>query len=181
MFAAAIGIISSAILFAGDKSADELSKESTEFCKATGKDGAPTPQTIIAKVKEGAALLAKEGLAAFPKFKGNDSKFIFNGTYIWIHDINGVMRMHPIKYKMEGKPYLNLKDRKGKMFFVEMNNVAKENPAGGWVEYVWPKPGQKGVAQKISFVKLVKVGKEELIVGCGIYDMTKADIDKALK
>ncbi len=163
------------------KSEAEINKESIAKCKATAKDGAPTPQKIMEKVNEGCELLAKEGLKAFVKFKGSDSPFFFNGAYIWIHDMKGVMRMHPIKYKLDGKPVLTLKDRKGKMLFLEMNKTAKANPNGGWVEYVWPKPGEKAASQKISFVKAVKVGNETLVVGCGVYDITKADVDKAMK
>ncbi|MHC4885229.1 MAG: cache domain-containing protein [Planctomycetota bacterium] len=123
--------------------------------------------------------MEKEGEAAFAKFKGKGSDFIFCGTYIWIHDMTGVMRMHPIKWKMEGRALLNLKDRKGKMFFVEMNKKAGES-GSGWVEYVWPKPGEKAVSQKISYIKLAKHGDQEYVIGCGVYDLTEADVQKAL-
>ena len=156
----------------------ELSKETIAYCASTAKDKA-TPKLIMEKVNKAAELVAKDGVAAFPKFKGNGSEFLFAGTYIWIHDINGVMKMHPIKYKMEGKRLLNLKDRKGKMIFVEMNKVAKENGAG-WVEYVWPKPGEKAVSPKTSYVKYVKKGDLELIIGCGVYDLTEAEVKKQL-
>lgn len=94
--------------------------------------------------------------------------------------MDGVMHMHPIKPAMEGKPLLTLKDKNGYMLFVEMNKKAKESGAG-WVEYVWPKPGQKDVAPKISYVKLVKHGDKEYVVGCGVYDWTLAKIEEALK
>ena len=100
-----------------------LAAESEAKCVATEKDK-PTPQQIVDKVKEGAALVAKEGKAAFIKFRGKDSPFIFGGTYIWIHDKDGVMQMHPVKPKMESKPLLGLKDANGKTFFVDMNKAA---------------------------------------------------------
>jgi len=80
---------------------------------------------IMDKVDKAAALLQKEGKAAFTKFKGKDSEFIFAGTYVWIHDLSGTMRVHPIKYKMEGQNYVDLKDSNGKLFFIAINETAK--------------------------------------------------------
>ena len=81
---------------------DELAKESEAACVASASTKA-TPQMIMDKVEKATALLQKEGKAAFPKFKGKDSEFIFAGTYVWIHDLSGFMRVHPVKYKMEGQ------------------------------------------------------------------------------
>ena len=164
---------------AEETAADKLSAESTEYVKSTEKD-AVTPQLIIEKVEAAAKLIAKEGDAAFSKFKGKGSDFLFSGTYIWIHDMTGKMLMHPIKHKMEGKALLNLKDKNGKLFFVEMNKIAKEDGAG-WVEYVWPKPGETEVSPKISYVKLATKGKKEYIIGCGVYDLTIDQVKKALE
>lgn len=176
-----VNLMASGISMAADEdpAAAKLAEESTAYSVETEKDAAAvTPQMIMEKVDAAAKLIEAEGVAAFPKFKGKGSEYIFAGTYIWIHDMTGVMRMHPLKHKMEGTPLLGLKDKNGKMFFVEMNEIAKKG--GGWVEYVWPKPGAKEVSPKISYVKLAKHGEEEFVIGCGIYDQTLADIEKKL-
>lgn len=160
-----------------DKSPEELAKESEEACAASAKTK-PTVEMITDKVNKACALLAKEGKGAFPKFKGKDSEFIFAGTYIWIHDMNGVMLMHPIKYKLDGKNVTGLKDTAGKFLFVEMNKVCKEKGAG-WVDYMWPKPGETEPSRKVSYVKLVKTPDgNELVAGCGVYDLPAAEVDK---
>ncbi len=161
------------------QSQEELAKESTAACVAS-ESTKPTPQMVMDKVEKAAALLQKEGKAAFPKFKGKDSEFIFAGTYIWIHDMTGTMRMHPIMYKMEGKNYIDLKDATGKLFFTVMNEVAKTKGAG-WVDYMWPKPGEKTPSLKVSYVKLVKADGEDLVVGCGIYDVPPEEVQKLTK
>jgi cytochrome c len=167
-------------LFAlADKTPDELAKETEEACEATAATK-PTPQMIMDKVNQACALLQKEGKAGFSKFQGKDSQFVFAGTYIWIHDMAGVMRMHPIKYKMNGQSLVDFKDSNGKRFFNEMNKVAKEK-GSGWVDYMWPKPGVKEPSQKVSFVKLCNVQGEDLVVGCGVYDLPAADVQKLLK
>lgn len=161
------------------KSAEALAKEGEEFSAATAKDK-PTPELVMEKVNKAALLLEKEGKAAFPKFKGKNSEFIFGGTYIWIHDMNGIMRMHPIKYKMEGQHLIGLKDINGKRFFTVMNKVAKEK-GSGWVDYMWPKPGETTQSQKVSYVKYCKVDNEEMVLGCGIYDLSAEEISRLTK
>ncbi len=161
------------------KSAEELAAESEAFCTSTRKEGTTPPSLIVSKVEEGCRLLQKEGTAAFDKFKGTGSPFIFQGTYIWIHSQkNTTMLMHPIKFKMEGKRLIGLKDKKGKRFFSVMNKLVKENGAG-WVEYLWPKPGTKDIVRKISYVKgCMSADGVAMILGCGIYNADAADLSK---
>lgn len=161
------------------KSAEELLKESEEYCASTANDK-PTPALLMEKVNKASELLSKEGTAAFPKFYGKGSEFIFAGTYIWIHSLtSGNMILHPMKPKLMGKDCLSMKDPNGKALFVEMNTAAKAKPEGDWVDYMWAKPGSKDPAPKVSFVRLVKVGEEEFIVGCGVYDLTLDEVRKA--
>ncbi len=148
----------------------ELSKASEARAVSTS-DETLTADLIMKKVDEAVTLLGKKGAAAFPEFQGQDTPFIFAGTYIWIHDQYGVMRMHPIKYKLNGRNLMNMADSAGKLFFAVMNEVAEEQADGGWVDYMWPKPGEKKPSSKISFVKQVKFGDDTFIAGCGTYDM----------
>ena len=131
----------SAIPALAQKTPDELAKESEDACVASESTKA-TPQMIMDKVNKAAALLQKEGKAAFPKFRGKDSEFIFAGTYVWIHDMSGTMRVHPIKYKMEGQKLIDLKDSNGKLFFTAMNEVAKTK-GSGWVRLYVAETGRK--------------------------------------
>jgi len=86
--------------------------------------------------------------------------------YYWIKTAKGVMVMHPIKPALDGKDLLPLKDKAGKLFFQEMVDVA--NAKGeGFVEYMWPKPGQPEPVPKISYVKLHK--DWGWIIGSGVY------------
>ena len=173
-------ILSFQTMFAiADKTPDELAKETEDACTLTAVTK-PTPEMIMDKVNKACVLLQKEGKAGFSKFSGKDSEFVFAGTYIWIHDMAGVMRMHPIKYKMNGQSLVDYKDSNGKRFFNEMNKVAKEK-GSGWVDYMWPKPGVKEPSQKVSYVKLCNVQGEDFVVGCGVYDLPEAEVKKLLK
>jgi cytochrome c len=132
----------------------KLAAESEAYCASTAATKA-TPQMIIQKVNDAVALIEKEGKKAFPKFKGKGSPFFFSGTYIWINDMDGVMLMHPIKPGMEMQNLVGLKDSNGKRFFVDMITICKEK-GEGWVDYMWPKPGEQERSLKVSYVHKVK-------------------------
>ena len=154
----------------------KLSEESIKKCMATSSTKATT-EMIIKKVEQACKLVGKKGKKAFREFKGKKSNFLFAGTYIWINDLDGNMLMHPIKPKMVGNNYMSLKDANGKRFFVEMiNKVVEENE--GWVEYVWPKPGEEEPSLKVSYVKKIMCDGKEVLVGCGTYDISKEEIIK---
>ncbi|MBN2842791.1 MAG: cache domain-containing protein [Sedimentisphaerales bacterium] len=162
---------------ADDAAREKISQEG-EAAAAASANIKPTAQMIIDKVTKASGLLTEKGQDAFASFKGKDSEFIFAGTYIWIHDMEGVMLMHPIKYKMEGKRLIGLKDKKGKLFFAEMNKIAREK-GQGWVSYLWPKPGETESSLKVSFVKLCKMKDgTEVVIGCGVYDMAEEEVVK---
>ncbi|WP_319002347.1 methyl-accepting chemotaxis protein [Quatrionicoccus australiensis] len=86
--------------------------------------------------------------------------------YFWINDLTDLMVMHPIKPELEGKKLDQLKDKNGKLLFVEFNTMVKKNGAG-FVDYLWPKPGSEEGVPKISYVK----GFEPWgwVIGSGIY------------
>jgi len=153
----------------------DLAKESADRAQATSETKA-TPDLVKERVDAAAALLEAEGAVSYPKFRGGDSEFIYAGTYIWINDLDGVMLMHPIKPKLEGKTLLNIKDKNGKRFFVAFIDVAKDKNSG-WVDYLWPKPGEKKPSQKISYVKKVTIDGKDALVGSGIYDVSQEEID----
>lgn len=156
----------------------KLADESATFCKSTAKVKA-TPQMIVDKVKKACALVEKEGLKAFPKFQGNKSSYIFAGTYLWINGFDGVMLMHPMAPELKGRNHLELKDKNGKLFFAEMIKVCKEK-GEGWVDFYWPKPGEKEPSPKVGYVHKAMCDGKEIVVGCGVYDMTMAEVKNAL-
>lgn len=87
-------------------------------------------------------------------------------NYFWINDAHPAMVMHPMKPELNGKDLTGLKDPSGKAMFVAMVDAAK-TPEGGFVYYLWPKPGKQEPVQKLSFVKAFEPWG--WIVGTGIY------------
>jgi len=51
-------------------------------------------------------------------------------------------RSHPLKYKLEDQSSIDLRDSTGKLFLIAITEVAKTK-GSGWMDYMWPKPGEK--------------------------------------
>ena len=96
--------------------------------------------------------------------------------YLWLNDLNAVCIMHPIKPELNGKNLSSMKDPNGVPIFQEFVKICKEK-GGGFVDYMWPKPGEKDPVPKISYVKtFVPWG---WVVGSGIYvDDVQKDVSK---
>jgi methyl-accepting chemotaxis protein len=81
------------------------------------------------------------------------------------------MVVHPTKPELEGTPTLGMADSTGFRFIKAMNDLVSAQKQG-WVAYLWPKPGTRTEAPKISFVKQVMIDGRPYVVGCGMYDVT---------
>jgi methyl-accepting chemotaxis protein len=89
-------------------------------------------------------------------------------AYYWIQDLHPRVLMHPLRRDLEGQDAGQVTDASGKRLFVEFVRAARESPDGGAeVLYLWPKPGGKEPARKLSYVK--RFDPWGLIVGSGVY------------
>jgi methyl-accepting chemotaxis protein len=147
--------------FAASKDKAKLRKEYGDIVKAAANQAISVFET--ANQMKGSLKKRKEfAIKTIEKMRwGADGK-----GYFWIQDTDGKMIMHPIKPALNGKQLLGLKDPTGKLFFQEMDDVAKKDGAG-FVDYQWPKPGFKEPQDKISYVKLFK--EWGWIIGGGVY------------
>ncbi len=87
-------------------------------------------------------------------------------NYFWIQDRTPSMVMHPLKPALDGQDLRSFKDENGTALFVEMAQKVKAN-GEGFVDYVWPLPGEDRPTDKISYVKEFKPWG--WTVGSGIY------------
>jgi methyl-accepting chemotaxis protein len=95
--------------------------------------------------------------------------------YFWINDMTPRMVMHPIKPELDGQDLSANEDPNGKKLFVEFVKVV-EAEGSGFVDYLWPKPGEEEPQPKVSYV----TGYEPWgwVIGSGIY---VADLDGAFQ
>jgi signal transduction histidine kinase len=119
-------------------------------------------------VTDAVGRIDKMGRAAFPLFHDPTGPFIAKNAYIFVYDMNGVDLVNPGFPNLEGRNLLDLKDTQGKQILPEMLKVVK-TAGSGWVNYMWPKPGDSVSTQKSAYVAKAKIGDQEVLVGCGVY------------
>lgn len=86
--------------------------------------------------------------------------------YFWINDMNSTMLMHPITPALEGKDMSGFTDVNGVKVFEEFLNVVNQDGAG-FVDYMWPKPGETDATAKNAYVKAFEPW--QIIIGTGVY------------
>ena len=123
---------------------------------------------VIDMVKEAVEQIERNGKEAFPLFHDQSGRFIAKDAYIFVIDPKGVCLVHPAFPNLQGRNLINEKDSDQKPFIREMLEVA-ESKGSGWVDYLWPKPGDSVPTQKSSYVEKVKFKDGWLLVGCGVY------------
>ncbi|WP_458734518.1 methyl-accepting chemotaxis protein [Zobellella taiwanensis] len=89
-----------------------------------------------------------------------------NDDYFWINDHQPRMILHPIRPELNGSDLQGFTDPDGKALFVEMVEQVKR-AGGGFVHYLWPKPGREEPVEKVSYVELF--APWGWIIGTGIY------------
>lgn len=121
-----------------------------------------------ALVKQAIAMAKAKGVEATLKAVGDPKgPFIKGDLYVFAGSISKVqLTAHPHKPHLVGKDLSGMKDIKGKLFFIEFCNIAK-NGGSGWVDYYWPKPGSKTPVLKSSYIEGVPGG--DTYFGCGVY------------
>lgn len=126
-----------------------------------------SPEEVVSKVHEAAAVLAKSGETGLADFDKKPGPWGWKDTYVFVMDCaKGVMVAHP-KADLIGKPLTSLKDAKGGPAF-ELLCAAMQNPNGVWVEYWIPKPGEKDGSRKVSYG--FAVARTPYVAGAGIFD-----------
>ncbi|MBC7360088.1 MAG: cache domain-containing protein [Desulfacinum sp.] len=135
-----------------------------------------TPKEVVAKVSEAAQLLADKGEGAFAEISDRNGRFVWKDSYCFVLDLAGTVVAHPIKPNLVGKNLMNVKDIKGKLVVAEYVSIAKSPEGSGWSEYWWPKPGEKAPSMKVSYI--MKVPGRDLLVAGGLYDLSKAEVEK---
>ena len=143
-----------------------------------GQDHA-TAEEVVAKVREAASTLSKTG--DLTPFKQKDGPWVWKDTYVFVNDCDTkLVAANIVRPDQVGQDFGTIKDTRGKTLYPDREaycNAAKK-PSGNWIEYWWPKPGQKEGSRKVSFYLHAK--GTPYVVGAGVYDdkASIADLSK---
>ena len=125
-------------------------------------------QETEALVNNAAALIDAKGRAAFSEFRAKGSEWFHGDTYLFAYDLKGNVLLNPAFPAREGTNVSGQKDANGKLFHDAIIGTA-ETKGSGWVDYMFPKPGQAQPSQKWAFVKAVKIDGVPGLVASGFY------------
>ena len=124
-------------------------------------------EEVVSKVKEAAALIKAKGLdGCIEAINDPKGAFVWKDTYVFLMDLDGKILAHPVNAKLIGKTP-TVADANGKMFSAEFIAVGKSQ-GEGWVDYMWPKPGEQAPSKKITYV--YRAPETNVIVLSGIYE-----------
>jgi len=134
-----------------------------------------TPEQVVARVRDAAALLAKDGEAGLATFNLADSPYVGGGSYVFVFDCaKGLIVAHPVKTS-RGLKISTLVGSDGDHFGDDMCEAATK-PHGGWAQYMWEKPIKASDGsldyteesyRKVSY--MLAVPGQPYEVGAGIY------------
>jgi hypothetical protein len=128
---------------------------------------------LISFVKDAAALIEKEGEAAFPKFRDPGGKWFEGDSYVFVWGLDGIRRVFPPDTAGEGQDMHDLKDINnkpiGRWFIARASGTNGE----GWIHYQWPRPGEIFPVWKSTYVRrAISPTGNAYLVGSGRYNMT---------
>jgi cytochrome c len=127
---------------------------------------AKTVETLVLKA---ATAVEKEGkMAAFAEFRTKDSEWLHGDTYLYAYDSKGNVLLNAAFPQREGTNVAGQKDARGKPFQDEILGVAATQ-GSGWVNYMFPKPGQTEPSEKWAYVKKVTFDGTPGLIASGFY------------
>jgi signal transduction histidine kinase len=123
---------------------------------------------VVDAVTNAVEQIEQRGQAAFPLFRDPKGPFIAKDGYIFVIDMKGVELVNAAFPNLEGKNLLDVTDTNGKYLIRDMLQVGQTS-GSGWVDYMWPKPGEGVSTQKSAYVSRARLGEQPVLVGCGVY------------
>lgn len=131
------------------------------------RDGA-TKEEVVIKCHEAASIISSKGVEkAVELISDPHGPFAWKDSYVFLMDIEGKMLAHPMQPELVKKKHVLLvTDPVGSAIFVHFVNIALGSQHG-WVEYLWPKPGQKTPSKKTTYI--YRVPGTDYFVGSGVY------------
>ena len=123
---------------------------------------------IEALVNRAAEVLEEQGARAFGAFRRKGGGWRYGDVYLFVFDLRGIVLFNAARPDREGRDLLYERDADGKQFHRDLVEVVRTS-GSGWVDYMFPKPGQAAPSVKWSYVCATHVDGVESLIGAGVY------------
>jgi signal transduction histidine kinase len=134
-----------------------------------GVNNMPAEKRFLMDTANQAAYLVKgKGKAALPEIRAPGSRFTPLGICTFVSSADGTELLNTASPQLEGQNLLNYKDAAGKYPRQELLAVV-QTKGNGWINYLWPKPGEATPSKIVVYARQVKHGEETFIVGASAY------------
>ena len=100
--------------------------------------------------------------------------------YFSVNDSRPVMLMHPFKPELVGKTLASFADPAGNHLFVDIVKAGNES-GGGFVDYLWPKPGASAPVPKMSVSRRFAPWDWYVVTGMYMDDVRREFIGSLLR
>ena len=139
-------------------------------CASVHTPRANTHDEVRAYVERAAKVVASEGAGACETLRG--PRWYSGDWYVFVSELHGATICHPARPDLIGRIERDLKDPNGKPIGEEILRAATSPERSGWIEYVWPRPGQTVPVAKSTYVRAV-TGPDgrTYVVGSGGYEL----------
>lgn len=128
----------------------------------------PEARKVVALVEDAATLVSKQGKPVFTEFRKKGSKWFTGNTYLFVYDMEANELFNAAFPEREGHNRADAKDANGKPMVAEFIKLAGSK-GSGWVDYMFPKPGQTQPSRKWAYVKRVKIDGVPALIAAGFY------------
>lgn len=108
------------------------------------------------------------GEASFSLFHDPKGPFLVKDAYIFVDDMDGTELVNPAFPNLAGRSLVDMTDTEGKHVVRDMIRLVQTD-SSGWIDYMWPRPGDSVSSRKSTFVSRAMLGDRPLFVGCGVY------------
>lgn len=123
---------------------------------------------IEALVNRAAEALEDRGAGAFGEFRRKGSVWRYGDVYLFVIDMKGIVLFNAAHANREGHDLLDERDADRKQFHRDFIEVV-DRFGSGWVDYMFPRPGQSVPTVKWSYVCATHVAGSDAVIGAGVY------------
>lgn len=126
------------------------------------------PSFVVDAVAAAVADVERDGEAAFTRLRDPAGPYLVRDSYVFVADMHGVELVNPAFPTLEGRDLTGVTDAAGRYVVREMLELVRTR-GEGWIDYLWPRPGESLVTRKTAYVRGATMQGRPVIVGCALY------------